>query len=91
MADERVAQRFVRSDVAAVLLKLIRHSTQVPSPASATGSDVVRRIEHLLAPTPATSSSSFEQVFWAALLCLPVGIMTGHHGLETLLGWVMSL
>ena len=91
MADEQVAQRFERSEVAAVLLKLVRHAMQAPSAASATGSDVVQRIERLLMPAPALSKPIFEMLFLAGLFCFLVGAMTGHHALETLLGWALSL
>lgn len=89
-ADEQVAERFPRSEVASVLLSLAHQNTRAPTSASATGGNTVLRIQRLLNPVPLDASRFFERLFWIVLAVIFGTAVGAHHALETMLGLLVG-
>lgn len=89
-ADDCVARRFGADSVAQALVRVARGSAVGSVQAfSAGGADTLRRIERLIAPAEAaTGRPEFECFYIALLLAASAAVTTGHHALETLLGFL---
>jgi Zn-dependent protease with chaperone function len=89
-ADEVVAARFGREDVAQALIRVARMPVaRTASALRATGGNAVQRIERLLdAPAERRARATFAATYAGALLGSWIVLVMAHHGIETLLGWV---
>lgn len=90
MADDRVADRFGREDVAATLLKVFRLQKDHSIPGlGAAGADPLRRVERLLSPPESTGSGGLFVATWIVCIgVVGVSLAIEHHFLETLLGFL---
>jgi Zn-dependent protease with chaperone function len=89
-ADDVVAARFGREDVAQALIEVARMpALSAGSALRATGGNTVRRIERLLdAPTEMRGPAVFAAGYAGAMLGSWVMLVWAHHTIETLLGWI---
>ncbi|MFU8896250.1 MAG: M56 family metallopeptidase [Gammaproteobacteria bacterium] len=89
-ADDVVAARFGREDVARALIQVARMpGLSAGSALQANGGNTVRRIERLLdAPTEKRGQAVFAAGYAGAMLAGWVVLVSAHHTIETLLGWI---
>ncbi|HUG98730.1 MAG TPA: M56 family metallopeptidase [Gammaproteobacteria bacterium] len=89
-ADDVVAARFGREDVAQALVRVARMpAVSAGSALRATGGNAVQRIERLLdAPTEMRGRAAFAAGYAGAMLGSWVVLVWAHHTIETLLGWI---
>jgi hypothetical protein len=89
-ADDVVAARFGREAVAHALIRVARMpAAGAGSALRATGGNAVQRIERLLdAPPEAREGAAFATAYAGALLGGWLVLVSAHHAIETLLGWV---
>ncbi len=91
LADERVAQRYNRVDIAEVLLTLKRATIRYHQAVSIDGSDLGARVERLLYPPETVSKPLPDTIICGLLAVLPFALLNKHHSLEDLMGWLLSL
>ena len=90
-ADDAVAQRFNRFDVAETLLRVLSlQQLHMKGAQSVNSGDTQARIQRLITPhqVDPVSGRWFE---WTCLLVLPamlVAVLVQHHAIETLLSWL---
>lgn len=91
-ADDVVADRFGRDHVADTLLALIRLKREpTMSALSARGGNTIRRIDRMLGPVAACKQTpALELIYATAAVLLPVLILSNHHALETVLGFLLN-
>jgi Zn-dependent protease with chaperone function len=89
-ADDVVAARFGREDVAQVLIRVARMpAVSAGSALRATGGNTVQRVERLLdAPTEMRGRPIFAAAYAGAMLGSWIVLVWAHHAIETLLGWI---
>jgi hypothetical protein len=89
-ADDVVAAKFGREDVAHALIQVARMpALSAGSALRATGGNTVQRIERLLdAPAEMRGRASFAAGYAGAMLGSWVILVWAHHTIETLLGWI---
>jgi hypothetical protein len=89
-ADDAVAARFGREDVAQALIQVARMpALNAGSALRATGGNTVQRIERLLdAPAEMRGPAVFAAGYVGAMLGSWVVLVWAHHAIETLLGWI---
>jgi Zn-dependent protease with chaperone function len=89
-ADDAVAARFGREDVAQALIQVARMpALDARSALRATGGNTVQRIERLLdAPAEMRGPAVFAAGYAGAMLGSWLVLVWAHHAIETLLGWI---
>lgn len=88
--DDAVASRFGAGRVAEVLLATAR-GPKSPAPLSVAGGNTLARIRRLLAsPSSRPEYGTFTCVYVMSLAVLPAAVLFAHHGLETLIGLLLS-
>lgn len=89
-ADDVVAERFGREDVAQALIQVARMpALSAGSALRATGGNTVQRIERLLdAPTEMRGRAIFAAGYAGAILGSWAVLVWAHHAVESLLGWI---
>ncbi len=89
-ADDVVAARFGREDVAQTLIQVARLPALGAGPAlRASGGNTVRRIERLLdGPTEMHRPAVFAAGYAGAMLGGWLVLVWAHHAIESLLGWI---
>jgi len=92
-ADDRAAARFGALDVASTLVKLARQpGPPAPAGTSALGDDPAARIERLLQPGAARAAGAgFELGYGLAAAGVITIMVSAHHSLETLLGYLPGI
>lgn len=92
-ADDRAAARFGALEVAATLVKLARQPAAPASAGiSALGDDPAARIERLLQPGAARAAGAgFELGYGLAAAGVITIMVSAHHSLETLLGYLPGI
>jgi hypothetical protein len=88
-ADDVVAARFSREDVAQTLIRVARMpAISAGSALRASGGNAVQRIERLLdPPVERRGRAAFAAAYAGALLAGWLVVVWAHHTIETLLGW----
>lgn len=89
-ADDVVAARFGRKDVAQALIQVARlPALDAGSALRATGGNTVRRIERLLdAPSETRGPAVFAAGYAGTMLGSWAVLVWAHHAIESLLGWI---
>jgi Zn-dependent protease with chaperone function len=89
-ADDAVAARYGREQVAQTLIRVARMPPLgAGSALRATGGNTVRRIERLLdAPAEIPGRAALAPAYAGALLGGWIVLAASHHTIETLLGWI---
>lgn len=89
-ADDVVAARFGPEAVAQALIEVARMpAVAAGSALRATGGNAVQRIERLLdAPIEVRERAAFATAYAGALLGVWLVLVSAHHTIETLLGWI---
>lgn len=90
-ADDRVAARYGREDVAGTLLNVLRISHTAPMVIlQVAGADPLQRVQRLLSSGNGLPRRSwrFELAYLVLLVAVAVSVIGAHHPLESLLGLV---
>lgn len=90
-ADDRVARRYDRLDIAETLIKLQRFKQTGLTGISFTGASTHARLCRLMDPPETTRNLPLEWIMAFSLLMAPVFLFDNHHALETILGWWLVL